>query len=159
MDGYKKIIITGCGILLGGYFLPWLTTLVTTTTGLDALLVGLDAVRTMRALGQYEYHALTAYTALALPAAGAIFAGAYCFIRPTGSNGSFGTFLFFLPLLSLALTAAYLGVSQLGGTPGETLAGPLATQILDTMLDLSKTAGLWLVHLGALLMALGRVGR
>lgn len=159
MDGYKKIILTGCVALLGGYFLPWLTTLASTSTGLDALLVGLDAVRTMRALGQYEYLSLVAYTALVLPALGAVLSMIYCLVRPTGSNGSVGTVLFILPLLSLALTAAYLGASQLGSTPGDTITGPMVSLVLDSMLDLSKTGGLWLVHLGALLMALGRLGK
>lgn len=159
MDGYKKSIFTGSLMLIAGYFLPWHSGLAGTATGLDALLVGLDAVRTMHTLGQYEYESLAGFAALALPAAGALLSMLYCLARPAGGNGSFGSLLFLLPLLSLAISGAYLTAAHHGLAPGGAITSPFAGSVLDSAMDLGSTGGLWLVALGALLMGLGRVSR
>ncbi|MBU1247198.1 MAG: hypothetical protein KKB70_00755 [Proteobacteria bacterium] len=159
MDGYKKFIAVGCLALLGGYLLPWPSALGQTTTGLALLHLGYDAISGMHQVGQYDYGMVATYSALALPALGAVLSLLYCLLWPARSNGSFGTFLFLLPLFSLVLTYLYLGAIKYDILPGGLLTSQVTDMILDQAMDLSKTAGLWLVHLGVFLMMLGRLGR
>lgn len=159
MDGYKKFIMVGCGILIAGYFLPWITTLSQSMTGIAILDVGQTALNAMRDLGHYDYTILAGYAAVALPGAAAALTLLYCLLKPARNNGSIGTFLFLLPLLTIILVYTYLAAAQYGVAPGSIITSPLVSTIQDSALDLSQTAGLWLAHLGALLMALGRVSR
>ncbi len=159
MDGYKKFILVGCLVLLAGYFLPWVTAFGQALTGYVALRLGLDAIDTMRSVGQYDYSVLAISVGVILPAAAAILSLIFCLLKPTRGSGSFAAFLFILPVLTLVAAYAYLGAAQYGITPGGTITNPFVRLVRDSALDLSQTAGLWMLHLGALIMALGRISR
>ncbi|MGE4505012.1 MAG: hypothetical protein AB7D51_06660 [Desulfovibrionaceae bacterium] len=159
MDGYKRTILAGCVFVLGAYLLPWFSTLAQDISGLGLLGSGVDAVRTMRALGHWDAPILTGYAAVALPLAAALFSMLYCLARPTGQNGRFGSVLFLLPGVVLALAWVYFGLANFSFTPGSGFLAPLGAMILDDALDLARTGGLWALHLGAGLMLLGRYTR
>ncbi len=159
MDGYKKFILVGCLVLLGGYFLPWVTPFGQALTGYAALRLGLEAIDTMQSIGQYDYSVLAISISVILPATAAALSLVYCLLKPTRGNGSLASFLFTLPVLTLVAVYAYLGAAQYGLAPGEAITRPFVSLVRDSALDLAQTAGLWMLHLGALMMLLGRSSR
>ncbi|MDD4732956.1 MAG: hypothetical protein PHX58_13595 [Desulfovibrio sp.] len=159
MDGYKKLIVFGCLLLGAGYFLPWFVDADQTVNGVDMLYDVVEVVRPMQQNGSYDPYLIIMLAPMCIPAICAVLSFLYCMIKPLNRNGFLGSLFFVLPLLLLALAHGFF---HAGGQPGlgaEPLLNPLLQGVSQDYLDLAATGGLWLVHLGALLMFLGRLVR
>ncbi|MEF2146157.1 MAG: hypothetical protein V3573_11995 [Desulfovibrionaceae bacterium] len=159
MEGYKKFILFGCVFLVGGYFLPWLSNEGQITSGYSLLQTGYDLLRPMYESGMYDRTFVMTYAIIALPALGAVLSFFYCMIKPDNGNGLIATLLFLLPILTLGSLYGYYHLyAEEGGKAVQLLRHTYAA--LETSLfDLQSTGGLWLVHLGAVIMFLGRLSR
>lgn len=159
MDGYKKIIVFGCLVLAGGYFLPWALFDGTTLVGYDLVSEGVAKLRPMYDAGLYDQSYVLTFAAYALPGLGAVLAFLYCMVKPLNGNGSLATLIFLLPLLTLLAVHGFLFALP-GAHPGALQRMQSIFGIMDNAIfDLRQTGGLWLVHLGALFMFLGRMAR
>ncbi|WP_022662113.1 hypothetical protein [Paucidesulfovibrio longus] len=157
MDGYKKIIVFGCLLLAGGYFLPWTLAQGEPQTGFSLVAEGFSTLRPMYEAGIYDQSYVLDFAALALPGLAAILAFLYCMVKPLNRNGSLATLVFLLPALTLAAVHGYLFAAE--GSASHPLLRELYGSLHTMVFDLRQTGGLWLVHFGALLMFLGRATR
>ena len=164
VDAYKKFILIGAVALGAGYFLPWLADAGQGVNGWDLLKVGYEYLTYLMDMepfdwGQVDISQVLFYAAITLPLLGGLLSLLYCLLRPAGGNGFLGTFFFLLPVLVVA--AVYGFVFLYRNKPS--MAGMIAKSISDSVtmsaFDLTKTGGLWLVHLGAVLMLLARLAR
>jgi hypothetical protein len=157
VDGYKKIIVFGCLLLAGGYFLPWTLFQGETRTGFELVAEGIARLKPMYEAGIYDQSYVFDFAALALPGLAAILAFLYCMVKPLNRNGSLATLIFLLPALTLAAVHGYLFAAE--GNAYPTSLRELYGALHTTVFDLRQTGGLWLVHVGAFLMFLGRATR
>lgn len=163
MDSYKKFILLGAFTLIGGYFLPWIADNGQTLTGWNLVRLGYEYLRFLLDMEPFQWARVEAsqvvfYSAIALPALGAVLAAFYCLLRPTGQGG-FGTLLFLLPALVIITVHGYVLAARGSSSMAGTIAANIASTVSTSAFDLTRTGGLWTVHLGALLMLLARLAR
>lgn len=115
-------------------------------------------LRSMHDAGVYDRTFLISFAAIALPALGAILSFLYCMVKPLNRNGLLASFVFLLPAFTLLAVHGHLFSGGDVASPLVGLSG-LLRPIQGLEFDLSATGGLWLMHLGALLMLLGRLSR
>ena len=164
MDAYKKFILIGAAALGAGYFLPWLADAGQTVNGWDLLKVGYEYLNYLLKLEPFDWSQVDItqvlfYGAIALPALGAVLSLLYCLLKPGGLNGGLGTILFFLPALVIAAVYGFVLLTRDQPTMAGQIAKSISDSVVNSAFDLTKTGGLWLVHLGAVLMLLARLAR
>lgn len=164
MDAYKKFILIGAAALGAGYFLPWMADGGQSVTGWDMLKVGYEYLRYLMNLepfdwGQVDITQCLFYAAITLPALGACLSLLFCLVKPSGGNGGIGTVLFLLPALVVAAVYGFVFLTKGQASMAGQIAQTIYTSVSVSAFDLTKTGGLWLVHLGALLMLLARLAR
>ena len=166
VDSYKKFIIIGALALCAGYFLPWILDSGSgqSISGFDMLKAGWEYLQSLLAQEPFnwqmvDWNVAIFYAAVTLPALGALLSLLYCLFNPAGGNGGIGSFYFLLPFLTLAGIWAFIMITYGKQSAGGLIATAIADTVKNDALDLSKTAGLWLVHVGTVLMLLARLAR
>lgn len=157
VDGYKKIIFLGCLVLGGGYFLPWCLGEGVSLTGYALVENGVTTLRPMYAAGIYDQNFVLGFSAIALPAVGALLSFLYCMVKPLNRNGALATFIFLLPALTLSAIQGFVYVG--GSSSAHFMLDQIFNFSHNAVLDLQQTGGLWMIHLGAAMMLLGRAAR
>lgn len=164
MDAYKKFVIIGALALGGGYFLPWLSDAGQTFSGWNLLEVGYEYLRYLMNLEPFDWSQVDVtqslfYAAIALPALGAVLSLLYCLLKPGGLNGALGTTFFLLPALVIGAVYGFVLLTRDQPSMAGRIAKSISDSVSNNAFDLTRTGGLWLAHLGALLMLLARLAR